>query len=164
MERIYRVCKDMMQHRGYKYEEIIPAPDHSFNAFKGFNETTSFCLFILRERLNSSLIKELTSTDEYHHLILVFESATHSVLKQITYFKFRVECFTWADLSYNILHHELVPRHVRISKEGHQEIDKYPKISTQDPVVKFLGFVEGDLLCIHRKNGTLYYRVVSQIS
>ena len=73
---------------------------------------------------------------------------------------------------FNILNHELVPKHTILNKEEEKEVlDKFkirpenlPKILINDPVVKAIGAKEGDILKITRKSKTagtsLYYRIV----
>ena len=73
---------------------------------------------------------------------------------------------------YNILKHELVPKHVILNENEKKElIEKLkikdvnlPKILTNDPVVKSIGAKEGDILKIVRKSPTagtsIYYRIV----
>ncbi len=74
---------------------------------------------------------------------------------------------------FNILDHELVPKHEIISEKEREElIKKYgitslkqlPRIFTSDPVVKAIGAKPGDIIKITRKSPTagetVYYRVV----
>lgn len=74
---------------------------------------------------------------------------------------------------FNILDHELVPKHEIISeKEKEEVIRRYgitslkqlPRIFTSDPVVRALGAKVGDIIKITRKSPTsgetVYYRVV----
>ena len=75
---------------------------------------------------------------------------------------------------YNILKHDLVPEHVVLKEEERREIltklrikpEQFPKILTNDPVVKALHAKEGDIIKIVRKSQTagksIYYRVVSK--
>ncbi len=73
----------------------------------------------------------------------------------------------------NILDHELVPKHILLSKQEVEEITKkygirklgqFPKILKSDPVVQLLQANTGDLIKIVRKSETakesIYYRVV----
>lgn len=74
-------------------------------------------------------------------------------------------------MSTEILKHELVPKHIVLTKEEKEKIlKKYgvkeaqlPKILASDPVVKLIGAKPGDLIKIIREeNGKkyIYYRIV----
>ena len=63
--------------------------------------------------------------------------------------------------------HYLVPKHRVLSKKEAMKIAKkyggrkfFPKISSDDPVVKLLGAKPGDIIEITRKGEGKYYRVV----
>lgn len=77
---------------------------------------------------------------------------------------------------FDIFQHELVPKHIILSKEEAEELlKKYkikpsqlPKIKDSDPAVKALGAKPGDIIKIIRKSPTAglaeYYRyVVSEV-
>jgi DNA-directed RNA polymerase subunit H len=73
---------------------------------------------------------------------------------------------------FNILEHELVPKHKILSeKEKENVLKKYratlrqlPRILSSDPVVKAIGAKPGDVIKIIRKSPvsgeSIYYRVV----
>ncbi len=73
---------------------------------------------------------------------------------------------------FNILEHELVPKHVLLSEEERKEVLKeyratlkqLPRMLASDPVAKLLGAKPGDVVKIIRKSPTagenVYYRVV----
>ncbi|ADP77453.1 DNA-directed RNA polymerase, subunit H [Methanothermus fervidus DSM 2088] len=72
----------------------------------------------------------------------------------------------------DILKHELVPKHVVLSKSEAKKVlkdlnidaEKLPKIRTSDPVVKVIGAKAGDIIKIIRKSPTagkfVTYRLV----
>jgi len=73
---------------------------------------------------------------------------------------------------YDVLKHELVPKHIILTEEEKKELleklnitpKQLPKILISDPVVKAIGAKKGDIIKIIRKSVTagesIYYRVV----
>ena len=105
------------------------------------------------------------STHGFHTGILVTRvNITPAALKIIpaVAHESRIECFVEQDLLVNITHHELVPKHVLLSKEERTKLlERYrlkdtqlPRIQVGDPVARYLGLRRGQVVKIIRKSET----------
>ena len=73
-----------------------------------------------------------------------------------------IETFPEASLVVNITHHELVPKHIRLSEAEKKELLKryrlkesqLPRIQRMDPVALYLGLKRGEVIKIIRKSET----------
>jgi DNA-directed RNA polymerase I, II, and III subunit RPABC1 len=105
------------------------------------------------------------SSNNFHTGILVTHvSITPAALKIIPAVasETRIECFLEQDLLVNITHHELVPKHVMLSKEEKAKLlqryrlkdTQLPRIQVGDPVARYLGLRRGQVVKIIRKSET----------
>jgi len=105
------------------------------------------------------------SSNNFHTGILITNvNITPAALKIIPAVasETRIECFVEQDLLVNITHHELVPKHVLLSKEERTALlqryrlkdTQLPRIQLGDPVARYLGLRRGQVVKIIRKSET----------
>jgi DNA-directed RNA polymerase I, II, and III subunit RPABC1 len=108
---------------------------------------------------------QFLSGNSYHTGILITScTVTAAALKIIPAVanETRIECFLEQDLLVNITHHELVPKHVLLSKEERAKLlERYrlkdtqlPRIQLSDPIARYLGLRRGQVVKIIRRSET----------
>lgn len=73
-----------------------------------------------------------------------------------------IEIFQESDVIVNITHHELVPKHIRLSNEEKKDLltryrlkeSQLPRIQSEDPVARYLGLKRGQVVKIIRRSET----------
>ncbi|TAQ91462.1 hypothetical protein B7494_g142 [Chlorociboria aeruginascens] len=99
------------------------------------------------------------TTNSFHTGILItLVPITASAMKVIPAVasETRIECFVEEDLLVNITHHELVPKHIMLSRDEKKRLlERYrlketqlPRIQVADPVAKYLGLRRGQVVKI----------------
>lgn len=81
---------------------------------------------------------------------------------------YKIQIFDIEELKINITKHNFVPKHELLSLSQQKELlesykvekKQLPKISYNDPIVKFYGWKRGSIVRIIRKNGEIYYRSI----
>lgn len=165
IDKVKNTCIEMFNIRNYsnieiEYENNIPI----INAIR--NEKIKIRCYILHNmKLNKNLLKyyySLCISNDIKHLILIYtDNLTSSVTKLLEYINsVCIECFRMDELLFNITKHELVPLHVKVDSKLHPQKNQYPIIKKTDIISRFYGFKSGDVIEIHRKNKTIFYRVV----
>lgn len=155
------VCTDMFTARGYTN---LAYHTNCITATNTKNQTVE--LHVLSDpKLNIDTIKyyySMLKERGIKHGVLIYRNAITSSVKKILELvhDVKIELFLYTRMQYNIMNHDLVPSHLRISKVAGVDYGAYPKINFDDPVVRFLDFSRGDLIKIIRKDGSIYYRIV----
>jgi DNA-directed RNA polymerase subunit H (RpoH/RPB5)/sRNA-binding regulator protein Hfq len=121
--------------------------------------------FVDADKLNIKLAKHyyyIINTEEIRHCILIYKDAITSAVRTTltSFYSVRVELFMMRELQFNILTHELVPHHSKITKQPGEEYQKYPVMKTTDAVARFLGYQAGDVVRIVRRDKSVSYRIV----
>ena len=116
----------------------------------GIKTMRNFIFHIDEKKFSTGIfIYQLNITPSANKLIPTLEKAS-------------IETFQESDLIVNITHHELVPKHFRLSKEEKKELlSRYrlkelqlPRIQREDPVARYLGLKRGEVVKIIRRSET----------
>ncbi|KAK9380033.1 RNA polymerase [Kockiozyma suomiensis] len=116
----------------------------------GIKTMRQFCLHIMDKSFTSGIFIYQTSiTPSANKMLPTVAPAT-------------IETFQECDLLVNITHHELVPKHIRMSTEEKKLLlEKYrlkesqlPRIQREDPVARYLGLKRGMVVKIIRRSET----------
>ena len=114
----------------------------------------------------------------YRAILVLEESPTPAAkksLKQDVIYGEKIEIFLEEDLLINVTKHELVPKHVKqtvaekaaIMEKYRATEDKFPLIRKADPVARYLGLLQGDMVSITRasESAGVYvgYRICADI-
>lgn len=131
---------------------------------------STVCVFCVSDepKLNVHSVKEcLAYMDEVgsvHAIIVYVDTVTPVVRKLIANSSVRMELFRKKELAYNIMNHELVPRHRLASESEKKALERYtpniPHMRATDAVARFMGFEAGDLVRIDRRDGAVAFRIV----
>ena len=103
-------------------------------------------------------------------LILIQNISFKDYISKISHkYNGRLCIFNIKGLLFNILDSIYVPKHTILNKSQKNQIcknydlEKIPKISLVDSVVKYIGAYCGDIVQIYRENKPVYFRKVSKI-
>ncbi|CAN3377241.1 hypothetical protein DIURU_003508 [Diutina rugosa] len=116
----------------------------------GIKTMRNFCIHISEKNFSTGIFIYQTSiTSSANKLLPTVAPAT-------------IETFNEGDLVVNITHHELVPKHIKLSRdEKRQLLERYrlkesqlPRIQREDPVARYLGLKRGEVVKIIRRSET----------
>lgn len=181
-EKAICVVEDMLIDRGYTIHEIhrsrdaavveeenemytVKASRNGEWMFVFINEEEKVNIAGIKDRL-STLKRECSDSDTKCRCIIIYRSSvTATAKKSIETLEYKFELFGLNELQLNITQHRLVPRHVPVSQEEKVMLDadfkgKLPQILVTDPVCRYFAFERGQYIRIHRKDGSMTFRVV----
>jgi len=116
-------------------------------------------------------VKMLQRAKLGHAILIIKNKITPMAIRMLNHLTIRIEVFKLDMLQVNILEHVLVPHHEKVMRAEYDLVNKrygvanLPIIFTHDPVVKLLGFIDGDVIKITRPDysagiSIIYRRVV----
>jgi DNA-directed RNA polymerase I, II, and III subunit RPABC1 len=131
----------------------------------------------IKEKLGVGCVRQyarLLGKMGIYKALLVSQGLTPLANRELTAHAVKMEPFLFRELIVNILEHDLVPKHEVVKDDSKKEflkkyrLDDLPHILNTDPVVRFLGLKENDLVKITRPDFvaglyTTYRRVVSSV-
>ncbi|CAN3360333.1 DNA-directed RNA polymerases I, II, and III subunit RPABC1 [Diutina catenulata] len=116
----------------------------------GIKTMRNFCIHISEKNFSTGIFIYQTSiTPSANKLIPTVAPAS-------------IETFQEGDLVVNITHHELVPKHTKLSREEKKQLlERYrlkesqlPRIQREDPVARYLGLKRSEVVKIVRRSET----------
>ena len=163
-QRARQVCKEMLHARGY----IVCSDTHSGLVSKYRQDgkwRLVYTYFVEDTNMNIKTAKKyfmLIKSNDITHSILVYSgNMTPSARSAFdSFYDVRIELFSADVLQFNITKHALVPKHEKVKRSKGIDYTKFPSMKLSDPVSRFYGFQQGDLVRIHRNDGSIGFRVV----
>jgi DNA-directed RNA polymerase subunit H (RpoH/RPB5) len=108
-------------------------------------------------------VVSLEERDIRHGIIIykdVVTSSCRKVIESMT-MSFTFETFSFAEMQFTLTDHILYIPHTKVKKDDVPESTKgFPVLLKTDPVCRYFRFERGDVIQVHRKNGTCMYRIV----
>ena len=180
METNKKTLKEMWADRGYS----VSPSTITFSKFKkqdyfilsnheSTEESTEkiiiFCLWITVYKPKPSYVKKQIEmiqkkfADTNLHIVIIIKDVISSLIKNVIKRYKQVELYHYKELSFNLTHHQLVPKHSKLSPTEKRELhEKYgierelqlPILSVNDPISKYYAFQKGDICKITRTHST----------
>lgn len=171
IKQAIEVAEQMMIDRGYTIQYIDREMSKAEQYVIKANKQNEWCLVCINdeEKVNIAGIKErisMLNRESANACIIIHRSSvTSTAKKSIETLDYNFEFFSLSELQLNITRHRLVPRHVRVTDEERKLLEntfkgKLPHLLLTDPVCRYYAFRRGEYIRIHRKNGSMIYRVV----
>lgn len=122
--------------------------------------------FLPLQKFKISDIKKILEDDETKYeliLLVIKEKLSQNNLKTLLSLKLPIQIFDIKELQFNITHHILVPKHSIVNEQDVKKIindynikNKFqlPHILKSDPISKYLGLKNGDVVKIKRISPT----------
>lgn len=170
MDLIKKNLDDMLKDRVYKFIETNTEGNYLIYTKK---DNSKVVVYFTNDsdKIGVEYVKKVivkTEEMEITHIILISkDKLTPFANKWIISYPIKMECFLLKELKFNITDHHLVPTHVLMSPKDSQEIIDYygkknlPQIKQRDVLSRYFDAEIGQVFCIHRNEGGIYYRLVT---
>ena len=182
--KVWKTLKKMMEVRGYEKDNEIIDYDkwltklRQNKIMKGVftkrdendpnKKISLYYLYFPGEKINTDDIKEylkvLKETRINSGIIIISGKLSQQAKQKVQEInkELQVEIFSVNELVVDITEHELVPKHILLSKEDKDLLlkrykikeNQLPKILVTDPIARFLGLKRGDVVKIIRVSET----------
>ena len=153
------IIQEMFKSRNYK---DIRVEENKIIGMRDNDKIVAFTEIIPKLTIGyvKNIVKEMQETDIKQALIIYRDSQTtiSTILSAVLQLGLSIEVFCITELQYNITKHELVPKHILLSKEEAKKMREFqiPFILRSDPIVRFYDFKRGDVIRIERKTLPAY--------
>jgi DNA-directed RNA polymerase subunit H (RpoH/RPB5) len=167
-ERVIEVVQEMMTDRCFTTRK---SPMENILIYEDTQGKQIMIFMCKTEKFNIENVKYfiylLQQYSMKHGIIIYNNIITSSAKKALDHLMdYTIEIFEKKELQYNVTRHRLFCPHIRIPRE---EIDKeiapvhvqqFPVLLRNDMISRYYHFTRGDIIRIHRKNGSIVYRIV----
>ena len=164
--QIIKTCIEMLEQRNY----TILSNDIPIIIAQKPDNTKMCCILMEIYKFDVNRLKEyiyiITELD-IKHCVAIYKNKITSKAKQIieNMEDIYIELFSELELSYNITKSNLIPKHVRLSKQESKDFklkygNKYPIIRMTDPISRFYDYQKGDIIQIVHNNGYVSHCIV----
>ena len=172
MENIYKTLTEMLIDRNFELNQII----NSNSNFDVKNKLTHKILkvyFSEQTKIGINYLKEIINDAGENNILIVYSDVITTFAKQyINSVSNTIHLFSYRELKRNIIHHYLVPKHYILNNEEKNKFIKninvntthIPKCKITDPISKYYGCKEHDIMKIIRLDGdieSITYRIVT---
>lgn len=170
-ERVCQTIKEMLNDRGQNINTFTQLKE--LNIFE-----TALVIYIDSEKLGVQHVKTVDNYLSEHKKetnILVYKSSITSFARNaLDDLHTNIELFCLKELTYNVTHHKLVPKHILLGKEEKIDIlnkyrtteTKMPLVPELDPICRYYNAKPGSMFKIIRPSNitgkSVYYRIVSK--
>lgn len=162
-----KVVKEMLNDRKHNIENETKDYILSNNS-----DTKMLVSKVVHDKISISLIQnvllECKSFKCSRYIIFYTHSVTpmaKKIIQTSRHLNVTIETMNIKEVSFNITHHYLVPKHDIVkSRDILEELkpqrEHLPVLRKMDPVSKYYGYKRGDIVRITRKDKTIMYRIV----
>ena len=172
MEIIDKIKKNvisMLENRNYT--DITYNEEEGYIRCMNLSASYVYIFIFTNEKLNINGIKEhvtILEEDGIKNSIIVYNRDITSSAKKFVVSladTINIELFAFKEMMFNLTQNKYYNRHEKLStKDSGQFLTKYgkeiPGLLKNDIVVRYFNFQKGDVIRIHRNDGTISYRIV----